>query len=104
MIKPCPCGHKSCKSFIAPPLISCACNSLTKEQALLIDAGPDLLDALKALFSNEHINLVDLVYRVRDLELKGWNGPSVKQWSDAVTAANAALAKAKGETCDSDNG
>lgn len=49
MIQPCPCGHSNCKSYIVPGLVRCACNSLTKEQALLIDAAGDLLAACEAL-------------------------------------------------------
>ena len=46
MIKPCPCGHTHCKSYIAPPLINCACNSLNKRQATLIDSAEHLLGVL----------------------------------------------------------
>lgn len=63
----------------------------------LIAAAPELLAALEALFSNPHIYPGDLVYQVRDREGLGWDGPAVTQWSDAVTAAKAAIAKAKGE-------
>lgn len=49
MIKPCPCGHPGCKSWIAPPLVNCACNSLTKDQALLIDSAIDLRMNCEAL-------------------------------------------------------
>lgn len=44
-------------------------------------------DILRALMSNPHLSLEDLVYDVRDHELQGWDGPAVKQWSDAVMAA-----------------
>lgn len=42
---------------------------------------------LRALMSNEHISLGDLVYNIRESEGKGWDGPSVKAWSDAVSDA-----------------
>ena len=59
-------------------------------------AAPDLLDALKSLTTNPHVNLGDLVYKVRDSEGEGWDGPQVKAWSDAVQSATAAIAKAEG--------
>lgn len=57
------------------------------------NAHDDLVAALRALLSNPHLDLGDLVYDVREAEGLGWEGPSVKAWSDAVTAAKAALAK-----------
>lgn len=47
--------------------------------------------ALRGLFSNPHLNLGDLVYKIRDSELKGWEGPAVTQWSEAVEFAERAL-------------
>lgn len=52
--------------------------------ANLIAAAPDLRDALLAITSNPHIFLSDLIYDVREREGQGWDGPHVKQWSDAV--------------------
>lgn len=46
----------------------------------------DAASILKALMSNPHISLGDLVYEVRGREGMGWDGPAVKQWSDAATA------------------
>jgi hypothetical protein len=68
----------------------------SEANAHLIDAAPDLLEALKALMTNPHVNLGDLIYKVRDSEGEGWDGPQVKAWSDAVQAATAAIAKAEG--------
>lgn len=45
-----------------------------------------LRTALSALFGNPHLDLGDLVYQVREREGEGWEGASVKAWSDAVTA------------------
>jgi hypothetical protein len=65
--------------------------------ARLIAAAPDLYEALIGLLTNPYINLGDLVYQIRERELKGWDGPAVTAWSDAVTAAKAAIKKVKGE-------
>ena len=62
----------------------------------LRNAAPDLLAALKALTTNPHINLGDLVYKVRESEGEGWDGPQVKAWSDAVQSAASAITKAEG--------
>ena len=48
--------------------------------------------ALTGLMTNPHMDLGDLVYNVREREQNGWEGPSVTAWSNAVTAAKAALA------------
>lgn len=56
-----------------------------------VNAHAELLAALRGLFSNKHLDLGDCVYRVRERELEGWEGASVKQWSDAVTAAKELL-------------
>lgn len=47
----------------------------------------ELLDALRALLTNEHVSLGDLVYTVREREGKGWDGPSITAWNDAVVNA-----------------
>jgi hypothetical protein len=65
--------------------------------ARLIAAAPDLLAALEALSSNPYLHLGDLVYAVREKEREGWDGPAVTAWSEAVMAAKAAIAKARGE-------
>lgn len=46
-----------------------------------------VLDVLNRLMTNEHIDLGDLVYTVREREGEGWNGPSIKAWSKAVEDA-----------------
>lgn len=70
----------------------------TDEEAIanakLISAAPDLLEALIAISTNKHLNLGDLIYDVRERELKGWEGESVKAWSDAVKKVEAAIKKA----------
>lgn len=50
-----------------------------------------LEETLRALTTNPHLNLGDLVYQVRERELLGWDGPAVKAWSDAVTKAQELL-------------
>lgn len=54
----------------------------------------DAIAALRALMTNPHINLGDQVYEVREREGQGWDGPSVKAWSDAVAAAGDVLKRA----------
>jgi len=54
-----------------------------------------LLDALKAISSNPHVNLGDLIYQVREREGMGWDGDAVKAWSDACDKVDAAIAKAE---------
>lgn len=55
-----------------------------------------LIEAAKAIKANPHVDLGDLVYQVREREGEGWDGASVKQWSDAVQAFDAALARIGG--------
>ena len=62
--------------------------------AALIASAPDLLEALEALFANQHVHPTDFIYDVREREGLGWEGPSVTQWSDAIAKAKAAIAKA----------
>ena len=62
--------------------------------AALFFAAPKLLAALQALMSNPHIDLGDFVYLIRERESLGWDGPSVKAWSDADVAARAAITEA----------
>lgn len=50
-----------------------------------------LFKALVALMRNPSINLGDQIYDVRESEGKGWDGPNVKAWSDAVAEAEAIL-------------
>src|SRR5262245_57311172 len=57
-----------------------------------LQAARRMAKALEALQSNPHLHLGDLVYNVRDSEMKGWEGPAVTQWSNAVELAKAALA------------
>lgn len=71
---------------------------IDEPDANLIAAAPELLAALECLFSNPYISLGDLVYHIRERELQGWDGPAVTAWGNAVTAAKAAIAKAKGES------
>jgi hypothetical protein len=63
----------------------------------LKEVNAELLEALKALMENEHLDLGDLIYKVREREGLGWEGPSVTQWSDAIEKANAAIAKSEGK-------
>lgn len=51
----------------------------------------DPLSVLRALMTNPHLSLADRVYDVREREGLGWDGPSVKAWSDAVVAAERLL-------------
>ncbi len=71
-------------------------NLTDKALARLIIQRDELLKALKALMSNPHVDLGSLVYRVRESEGEGWNGPWVKAWSMAVQFAAEAILKAEG--------
>lgn len=56
------------------------------------------MQALKGLMDNPHINLEDKIYDVRESEGRGWDGPSVKAWSDAIDKAKQALKNYEGRT------
>lgn len=89
--------YQSNKLCIESPSGNIALCNLARENfddAKLIAAAPDLLAALVALTTNKHLSLGDLVYTIRERELEGWEGPSVVAWSEAVTAAKAAIKKA----------
>jgi len=60
----------------------------------LRDSHAELKNTLEALTSNPYLNLGDLVYQVREREGKGWEGPAVVAWSNAIDQARAALANA----------
>lgn len=62
--------------------------------AKLIAAAPELLDALILLSTNKHFNLSDAIYSVRESEGDGWEGESVKAWSNAVDKVRLAIEKA----------
>lgn len=62
-----------------------------------LSLGDQALDVLRQLVSNEHISLGDLIYQVREREGKGWNGPSVIQWGDAVKNATELLTREDAE-------
>jgi hypothetical protein len=47
--------------------------------------------ALEQLQSTPHIFLGDLVYYVKERKGRGWNGPAVTRWSDAVELARDSL-------------
>ncbi len=55
-------------------------------------AAPDLLEAAVMLTKEP---LGDFIYNIRDQELKGWDGPRVKNWSEAVIKIEAAIAEAR---------
>jgi len=55
----------------------------------------DAISALRALTSNPHLSLGDLVYTMRERELQGWEGPAVIAWSNAVTHATDVLKRAR---------
>lgn len=71
-------------------------NGCARCTAIIMDQRDELLEVLKALMSHEHICLDDLIYQVRERENQGWEGSGVKAWSDAISNAKAAIAKATG--------
>ena len=54
-----------------------------------------LREALVGITSNPYITLGNLAYDVREREGKGWDGPAVKTWCEAVKSVNEALAASK---------
>lgn len=68
----------------------------SRDDARLMAAAPKMLEALLLLTGNPHIDLGDCIYIVRDRELKGWDGPAVLAWSQAITSAKDAVAAAIG--------
>ena len=67
------------------------CN-LTDEKAYT-EAVNRVLKAIYAIITNQHVNLGDLVYKIRDGVDGNWNAPEVVSWSDAVTELNATFAE-----------
>jgi hypothetical protein len=70
-----------------------ALSNVVTERNQLRSDKEELLQALKDLFSNEHIALEDKIYDVRESEGEGWEGPAVKQWSNAVSKAQELISK-----------
>lgn len=58
----------------------------------------ELLTALRRITSNKHVNLADLIYKVRESEGLGWGGPEVAHWNDAVVAVEEILIKYRDQT------
>lgn len=77
-----------------PNVVASKLRAAIQEYERLDAAAPELLEALIALTTNKHLNLGDLVYYIREQELEGCDGQSVKAWSAAVTNAQNAIAKA----------
>ena len=65
-----------------------------KPAAVADDLLKEAIAALRAITTNRHVDLGDLVYQVRERELQGWDGPSVTAWSNAVIAVKAVLKRA----------
>lgn len=61
------------------------CETITKANAEELVKRWNAFKHIESLLSNTHIDLGDLVYKVRESEGLGWEGLSVKSWSDAVT-------------------
>jgi hypothetical protein len=64
---------------------------MSKDVQQLREEVEQLKGVIRALTSNPHVDLGDLVYQVREREGQGWDGPAVKAWSDAVEAAHKAV-------------
>lgn len=62
-----------------------------KEVAAVVTREKQLETVLRALMTNKHINLGDMIYHVRSAEGHGWDGPWVKAWSNAVKQAEELL-------------
>ncbi len=52
--------------------------------------GEDAIDVLRTLF--EVRDLGDIIYDIREREGRGWDGPLVTKWGDAVARAKTILA------------
>lgn len=48
----------------------------------------EVLKAAYSIATNPHVNLGDLVYKIRDSADGNWNAPEVISWSDAVAMLN----------------
>lgn len=60
------------------------------ERVAYLNGGP-ALNLLRRLATHDHVNLGELVYTVRERELKGWDGPAVQSWSSLITEVLATL-------------
>jgi len=71
------------------------CGIVNPEQVVTLLQGElrEVVSVLRALNSNKHVNLGDLVYKIRDVELEGWEGHWVTQWSNTVVRCDELLAK-----------
>lgn len=58
------------------------------------NVNPEALDALEALFTNKSAALADHFYAVREREGRGWDGPDLKAWGDALAQAKLVLVRA----------
>jgi hypothetical protein len=67
------------------------CSEAKAELDKLKAKNKQLRGALVALTTCPHLDLGDLIYKVRDSEGEGWDGPAVRHWSKAVTDAQEAL-------------
>lgn len=60
---------------------------LLKEIQQLQEENQRLKEALTGLMKNPSIDLGDMAYRVKEAEAKGWEGPDVIAWGQAVQNA-----------------